>query len=223
MLRRRFKDATLLYIFENNLGKEHDSLKYFIKDKNLFDNNVDYLFESHKAIGFHTGTTTKVDAADLLKQVISIGCMSFYEHFFTINAEVLGGAKTMISLLMTQLTNLREYTTEKANGTFRREVTGKHDQNNNELKGRKDDAQMACCMALLYTRKFFDEDLPVNMQAIRDKVFRRQHDNEEPTFLEQELKRKNVRTRAKEADKEAAPLFNKHGAPVADTGAGVVG
>lgn len=210
-----FRDVTILYILENNLGKEHDNIKTIITDKTIFDNNVDYLFETHAAIGFRTKEHTKVTAADLLRQVISIGCISFAEDFVCTNTEAKDGAAGMKSLLLEQLGNLREYTTEKSNGTFKREITGKHDALGAELKGRKDDAQMACFLALLYSRKFLDDQLPVNIEAIENRMFKRIHSAEEPDMMEIYTKRRRIEAEERHTHERTKGLFNRSAATAA--------
>ncbi len=208
-LRRLYNESTLLYIMENNLGKEHDNLKGLIMDKTIFDNNVDFLYENNRVVGFHTGPNSKTDACHLARQIISLGCMVFAENFLTINPDAVGGPAGMKALLLEQIGNLREFSVEKINGQFKHSISGKHDERGLELKGRKDDAQMACFMAILYSQRFLNDDLPVNMEVIQNRIYKRRYKEEEPNFVDQALKRRKIEISEQQKQASAAPLFSK--------------
>ncbi len=120
-----FKYVTILYVFENNLGNEHNWLYGLIKRTPII-NNVYVLYENEKKLGFNTSALSKLMGYDVLLSYCSTGGIQFYKDLITINADHKNGKIDMKNVLIKQLMQIKQFGRKHANGTRVRVITGIH-------------------------------------------------------------------------------------------------
>ena len=81
-----FKDSTIVYIMENNLGMEHCWIAEVIESSVLFD-NVAILQEHDGQLGFHTTAQSKIRNDDMLREKISFNAMLFLDEIISTNKD----------------------------------------------------------------------------------------------------------------------------------------
>lgn len=183
-----FKDSTLLYIFENNLGCEHDHLNALIRETPRF-NNVDVLYENTTKIGFCTGEKSRLKGVDNLAAFLCNNAIAFEEDLIVCNTEVpkdynnRNVKEYTKNKLIHQVSELQEYKEDMINGTVKRNVTSLFSHENVRYQNKKDDLERALTTMLLYSMMFRLRQLPVNYEHIASLQSNRSHYNEHLEFL----------------------------------------
>lgn len=160
-----FKDSTFLYIFENNLGKEHDHLRAIIYGVDRIRNNAYVLFENHDVVGFHTFAESKLKADDRLQDAISSNSLRFLDPIVSINENSSKAGDNAKDLLITQIANMKEFVKQNPNGSCTRIVTSIYSEDGTRLK-QKDDVQRALSNLILASTMFLTMRLPVDYAYI---------------------------------------------------------
>lgn len=197
-------DSTILYVFENNLGKEHDHLTALINRTRAI-NNVKVLYENDQVVGFHTHGHTKIAADDRLDQHISSDGLRFANTIISISSNQKDTEDSLIEKLIHQIEEMREYTRQLPNGQYRRVITSIHGQDLKRIRGNKDDMQRALSMLLYVAALFFQHKLPVPYDEIDRMQLKRRNLREDLRFIEKRVK--TTRNIEIQANEEANHMF----------------
>jgi len=184
---RMLRDSTILYVFENNLGKEHDHLTALIR-RTAAINNVKVLYENEQVVGFHTHSHTKLSADDRLRQYVSTDGLRFADTIISVAPDTDASGDAIIEKLVHQIEEMREFVRQLPNGTYRRVVTSIHGQDLKRIRGNKDDLQRALSMLMLVSALFFERKLPVNYNEIERMHLKRQHLRENVGYVAKRVK-----------------------------------
>lgn len=160
-----FKNSTFLYIFENNLGKEHDHLRTIVHGVDRIRNNAYVLFENPEVIGFHTFANTKLTADDRLQDYIASNSLRFIDPIVSVNENSAKAGDNAKDLLITQIANMKEFVKQHPNGQCTRIVTSIYSEDGTRLK-QKDDVQRALSNLIIASTKFLTRRLPVDYDYI---------------------------------------------------------
>ena len=160
-----FKDSTFLYIFENNLGKEHDHLRTIVYGVERIRNNAYVLSENPEVVGFHTFSHTKLKADDRLQEYITSNSLRFMDPVVSVNDNSSKAGDNAKDLLITQIANMKEFVKQNPNGTCTRIVTSIYSEDGTRLK-QKDDVQRALSNLILGSTMFLTRRLPVDYDYI---------------------------------------------------------
>jgi len=178
------RDATILYVFENNYAMEHDHLTELVTNTRAFGNSA-VLYEDPGKIGFKTDHPSKLRADDWLQHFVSYNKMRIAHDVLSVNEKQAKGAQGAVELLLTQIGNMREYVKRKPNNREMRYVGGMFDEFGKEIEGRHDDVQRALSIGLSAMINFFNRRLPVRYDIIEQLQARR------PIHLPAAAKRSN--------------------------------
>jgi hypothetical protein len=160
------RDSTVLFVFENNLGREQDHLTRLVESSPLFSNSYP-LHENDKLNGFHTYAYTKLRADDLLYDRVSMGALSFAEDMICVNPKYArNGGEAMKELMIHQMSEMKEYVRRNPNGTSTRVITSIHGDDKKHIKGKHDDVQRAFSNYLIAEMRFRNRDLPLDYDHI---------------------------------------------------------
>lgn len=176
------KDSTILYIFENNLGKEHDHMHALIQTTDAI-NNTFTLYENEKMLGFRTYAHTKVTADNFLSTSISMEGVNFYNKLIVVNPEIPQAREYMREMVTHQIEEMQEYIKYMPNGTFRQVITSIHGQDGKRLAGKKDDVQRSLSMLILVVHLFNAEKLKVPYKTIARLHLKRQDMRQDPGYM----------------------------------------
>jgi hypothetical protein len=182
-----FKNVTILYIFENNMGNDHNFLNNIVKDIKRID-NVFVLYENDDKIGFNTSEFSKLTGYDILKTYASVRAIKFYRNLITINAQLVEPRATMKAEFISQMADLKQYAKMHPNGRRTQVISGIHGEDKKRIQGKVNDINMAFMMLLLYATKFnkFQLDLPYkHIRSLRTRVF---HHDEDFEYIQQDMK-----------------------------------
>lgn len=160
--------STICYIFENNLGHEHDHAASLINRLSLFD-NVAILLEDPAVVGFHTTPQSRLKADDRLHELVAHKALAFAPEIISINHDASVCGEHARDMLIEQMENMCEYTRRRPNGDGVRIVSSTFDENNVEMENRHDDLQRALSLLVYAANMFVARRLPVNYAAIRAK------------------------------------------------------
>lgn len=160
-----FRSSTICYIFENNLGKEHDHLTTIVTETAHMD-NVTVLSEHLEVIGFHTSAPSRLRADDRLQDKISSGGVCFDANLISINPDLSRAGENAKATLLTQIADMREYTKALPNGKYQRVVTSLFSEDFVRIRGKQDDMQRALAMLLYAESMFRAGKLPVDYREI---------------------------------------------------------
>lgn len=175
-----FRDVTILYVFENNLGNEHNWLVGLMRKCQF--SNVFALYEHEDRVGFRTTQLSKLLGYDILKAYTSNGGVVFYKDLITINAAHADGKLMMRALLITQIAQLKQFGKKHANGTRVRVITGIHSEDGKRLP-QTDDVVMAFMMGLHAATRFHKKELPVPYAKIHMLRTKSYHHEEQLAFV----------------------------------------
>lgn len=181
------KNSTILYIFENNLGKEHDHLTALI-DRTSNINNVKVLYEHESVVGFHTGPGSKLPADDRLRSYVSTDGLRFAKNIISVDPASDPSGDDIIEKLIHQIEEMREFVRYKANGTHDRVVTSTHGIDRKRIRGNKDDLQRALSMLLIVAGMFYERKLKLNYDEIERLHLKRRHLREDIHFVEKRVR-----------------------------------
>lgn len=159
-----YKDATIFYIFENNLGREHDHLNLIVEDTGIFS-NCKVLQEHPNMIGFWTDDKKKLIMDDGLQQLVTFGRLRFAHNFISVNDDVTRVGDKAIEMLVKQIEDLKEYTTMRA-GSIRRIVASILRDDLTVEEGKHDDLQRALSMLIYASTQLFTNKLPLNYSEL---------------------------------------------------------
>jgi hypothetical protein len=157
--------ATLCYIFENNLGHEHDHSKRVITHI-LRDTNAIVLNENTLVTGFHTTHKSRLHADDLLRDHVTMNGMCFAADIISVNPDPSCTGDAAKDMLITQIADMKEYVKQMPNGDHRRMVTSIFSEDMVRLRGKHDDLQRALAMLVLASRLFLTRKLPMDYSRI---------------------------------------------------------
>lgn len=166
-------DSTILYVFENNLGKEHDHLTALLNRMDVF-NNYYVLYENKTMVGFRTYARTKIAADTDLRTCISSNAVSFYQNLITINPD-FPGSDQIKEKLIHQIEEMRQYVRRLPNGTINCIITSIYGIDNKRIKGNKDDLQRALSMLIRCANLFNQRELPVPYGEIESLYYKRRN------------------------------------------------
>ena len=152
-----FKDSTIVYIMENNLGMEHNWIAEVIESSVLFD-NLAILQEHDGQLGFHTSAQSKIRNDDLLREKISFNAMLFLDEIVSVNKDPDRSGPAAKTMLINQLAGMCEYVKQKPDGTATRYITSIYNELFQRIKGKKDDIQRALSMLVWVTTLFISKD-----------------------------------------------------------------
>jgi len=152
-----FKDATIVYIMENNLGMEHNWIAEVIESSTLF-NNVAILQEHEGQLGFHTTAQSKIRNDDMLREKISFNSILFLDNIVSTNVDPGRCGAAAKNILVDQLAGMCEYVKQKPDGTATRYITSIYNELFQRIKGKKDDIQRALSMLVWVTTLFVARD-----------------------------------------------------------------
>jgi len=136
-----FRNATLVYVTESNLGNEHLWVDAYLNTCDVFE-NVYVLRESPGQLGFRTDAPTKRKRAMLLRHCFAMDSIAICDQFVSVKDPV-----AMLDTLVTQIDWMREYHRTTSSGETN-EFTAIFDQTGNRIANRKDDAVQALMVAL---------------------------------------------------------------------------
>lgn len=176
------RDSTILYVFENNLGKEHDHLTALIA-RTPGINNTKVLYENNQVVGFHSFAHTKLAADDELRAYVTRDALRFADRVMTMSNETTNPEGAIVEKLVHQIEEMREYVRQKPNGTYARVVTSIHGQDLKRVRGNKDDLQRALSMLLMVHRMFAARLLDLNYAEIYAMRAKRRNIREEISFV----------------------------------------
>lgn len=158
-----YKDATIYYVLENNLGREHDHLNFMIQDTGF--TNCAVLYEDENMIGFWTDATKKIVMDEALRDKVMFGLLSIANDFLTTNSDPNRQAETVVEMMLDQIEDLKDYTVMK-NGVERRIITSILGPDLAVEVGKHDDLQRALSMLIYASTKFLSGKLPVDYHMI---------------------------------------------------------
>jgi hypothetical protein len=164
-----FKASTVIYVFENNLGHEHDHLKTIAESVARMRGNCYVLFEHAGVVGFHTTPQSRLAADDRMRELVEIGAVGFADKIICINRDPSKGADAMKRAFVCQMADMREYAEMQPNGEMRRVVTSLFSEDKIRIRGKHDDLQRAFALLLYAHNKFIYRRLPdVNYTLIQN-------------------------------------------------------
>jgi hypothetical protein len=160
-----FRDSTICYVLENNLGHEHDHISYLVRNNNRIS-NATVLYENAEVAGFRTSAASKLRADDRLQEMITMEGVGFLSNFISVNPDPNKSGANARKELIAQIGNMRCYTNQLPNGESRRVITSLFDETFRRISGRHDDMQRALSMLLIVSNLFLTRRLPVNYTLI---------------------------------------------------------
>jgi len=152
-----FKDSTIVYIMENNLGMEHNWIAEVIESSVLF-NNVAILQEHEGQLGFHTSAQSKIRNDDMLREKISFNSVLFLDDIISTNIDPGRCGNAAKNILIDELAGMCEYVKQKPDGTATRYITSIYNELFQRIKGKKDDVQRALSMLVWVATLFIARD-----------------------------------------------------------------
>lgn len=164
-VRAAFPTSTILYCFENNLGKEQDHLEYLVTHVARI-NNASVLSENPAVVGFHTLPKTRLQADDRLQDMVTMNGVCFAESLIGINPNPAKSAEHMRTKLIAQIGDMREYVKQTPKGDATRVVTSLFSEDYTRIRGKQDDLQRALSLLLWASSKFLTRRLPVDYNTI---------------------------------------------------------
>lgn len=199
-----FRDVTILYVLENNLGNEHNWLVGLMRKCSF--SNVFPLFEHEDRVGFRTTQMSKLLGYDILKAYTSNGGIMFYKDMLTINAAHADGKLVMRALLITQIAQLKQFGRKHANGSRVRVITGIHSEDGKRLP-QTDDVVMAFMMGLHAATRFYNKELPVPYAKIHMLRTRSYHHEEQLAFVNRTVRQEVNHELKRRTQLAAAGMF----------------
>jgi len=166
------RQSTILYVLENNLGREHEWIINTLNRDSFFE-NFEVLQELDGIKGFRTTTDSKLRADDFLRECVSLDGLAFMKDIISVNDDPSRTGDAAKEMLIEQLEGMKEYTKPNPNGTTRRFITSIFSSEFVRIRGRKDDIQRALSMLIYAARMFVAKRLPVSYEGIQKKRFYR--------------------------------------------------
>jgi hypothetical protein len=136
-----FRNATLVYVLESNLGNEHLWVDAYLNTCDVFE-NVYALREAPGQLGFRTDAPVKRKRAMLLSHCFAMDSIAICDQFVSVK-----DPRAMLDTLITQIDWMREYHRTTSTGETT-EFTAIFDQAGNRIPNRRDDAVQALMVAL---------------------------------------------------------------------------
>lgn len=189
---RLFKDSTILYIMENNLGMESNWIAEVTESSVLF-NNVMVLQEHDGQLGFHTNAQSKIRNDDLLREKISFNSLLFLDEIISVNDDASRCGDAVKKTLIDQLAGMCEYVKHKPDGTTTRIITSIYNELFQRIKGKKDDLQRALSMLVWVATLVISEDPRFAIDYGRMKTLRRNRYTEGARLTKAAEPRRKVR------------------------------
>jgi hypothetical protein len=170
-----FRDTTLLYCPENNLGSEHGWVADYIMDPNPAVNifkNVYVLSEKDDKLGFRTDKASKLSRAMLLYKSFMMGQIAMCKDIVTVNPKRSQAEEA--DKLVTQIGWLREYR-RRGISEEETEVTALFTSDRKRIPQRKDDGVQSLEVALDAMDKWYLGQLPSSQYTAVKKMQRQAH------------------------------------------------
>lgn len=156
-----FKNSTILFVIENNLGLEGPRLQESVCSNPSFYNYV-FLRETLDIYGFHTGEQSRL-AADLkLQEILATRSIGYIKDIVCVNKTLGRRAADVKRMLSAQIAALMMYERTTCRRGTSAYVTSTYNEEGARINGIHDDLQRALSMGIMVTYMFFGRHLPVD-------------------------------------------------------------
>jgi hypothetical protein len=156
-----YREATILFVFENNLGNDQDFLNLIIKENVAHFQNTFVLREHKELLGFRSTDKNKIDADENLRNIVTEGGLAIAQNFVSVNTDPSRRGENAIKMLFQQLEYMQEYWICDPNlREPRHKITSRFTADGKEHRSRHDDIQRALSMSLNVHRMYLSRRLP---------------------------------------------------------------
>ena len=157
----------MIYIFENNLGREQDHLTNIIQFVEEIRTNSIVLCEDVTKIGIHTDYHNKLQADQLALDYISSNGIEFARTLITTNAK--RGASAVKGELMAQLRGFKEYTIMSTNQAPKIIRSCRHTSDLKPIRDKRDDLLRVLFNMFRGEKLIREKRIANSMQELRTK------------------------------------------------------